>query len=1079
MSIGLNQTVEAKQLVVEEYITAGDYAGESYNKDLIFRAGDVEHSHNISFAVFSNGELSNIAKVDERGLHANTLLTNEIFTEDGISSLGKLNISHDTDSGEMGYRGQLTVNLNCGLSSGDAFVEALKVTSEFIEAPGDIYASSLISDAVNTEKLTISADKYCSVVAEFTHPHCKNNILIHESNDMLVLSGNVEANVLSACNVYIDNMYSNECVADKVMTNALKVESWSLSQDDNALNIIGPGGVCLHKLDCDECSIETASVANIKTNSIEIDSRSTIALSVGNACIMRQIGGDTYWKGGVVTENIQSDDFINIDTPEVNIGKLKLKSDGSIYMDDTPSIDIGNDVITMHKDMFLKGRLHIGEMCATDSVHAENISTESIYASYFTSESCMTNMLSAGEVYATNILTEYIGSESELILSNNTCRLHFQKNHIHVDSNMMLTNEIKSNKVNSDFVDVNILNASNISVTEISCESIGSSTSKMFFSDNIVLSGNTHVEGDLILNSSVKIGTTMISACDTTDNKYLEIGNNVKVVSDGGLCINSIPNRGTALLDITATSLDKPLLKITHDSDYLNINVNNNEFLFDANLPICIPLLSVGTLLGVETNADVHDSIATVGFSKSMFQPLTTSDDRIKSQTTNISNATGTLMKINPVKYQKHPTLLVPAGVEDTNLTGIPNFTEMGLVAQELEDIAELAFAVSVSTDFAGHDIKTVDYNSIFSLSIKALQEQALELSTQSVVLKSLDNTFSTNALNAANITSNRITSNCVDATTIGLDDVLCFNSKSIDGDIKAQSKGYASQIAFNKNASSIDIGFSAVMLSTGDIFPAQLPPAVKIHYTGMTIGANIVSPGLIVANEGTPTIQVGNNENNVRVNTKEDHSLFTNTHKKFVFDGDLLAEHIECNAISTTDVACNRLSTSNIYAVDASVQNLSVGNIFIAGSRTVVNVENTTTSSYIMTLGEGNPSSSEMMGIVMHYDADAENRLGGMVRDPSHNAFIFFENMIMSTGGDINHLDYDLASVHCDTLTSDNVATNTLTANEAVISTSLSVSEASVSVTHVGNWDIEEDSHGDLVFKNNGVVSFRMRKPA
>ena len=40
-----------------------------------------------------------------------------------------------------------------------------------------------------------------------------------------------------------------------------------------------------------------------------------------------------------------------------------------------------------------------------------------------------------------------------------------------------------------------------------------------------------------------------------------------------------------------------------------------------------------------------------------------------------ISNATDTLMKLKPVKYEKHPNLIVPEGVEDTDLSGVEHYT--------------------------------------------------------------------------------------------------------------------------------------------------------------------------------------------------------------------------------------------------------------------------------------------------------------------------------------------------------------------------------------------------------------------
>ena len=48
------------------------------------------------------------------------------------------------------------------------------------------------------------------------------------------------------------------------------------------------------------------------------------------------------------------------------------------------------------------------------------------------------------------------------------------------------------------------------------------------------------------------------------------------------------------------------------------------------------------------------------------------------------------IMKLNPVGIKSIHVFIVPIGVEDTNLSDVPNFTEMGLVAQDLENVEEL-----------------------------------------------------------------------------------------------------------------------------------------------------------------------------------------------------------------------------------------------------------------------------------------------------------------------------------------------------------------------------------------------------
>lgn len=105
------------------------------------------------------------------------------------------------------------------------------------------------------------------------------------------------------------------------------------------------------------------------------------------------------------------------------------------------------------------------------------------------------------------------------------------------------------------------------------------------------------------------------------------------------------------------------------------------------------------------------------------------SDDRIKSNTRDISNATDTLMKLKPVKYEKHPNLIVPEGVEDTDLTGVEHYTETGFVAQEVEKISELAYTVE-EIKYNKDKLKGIKITDLIPFLVKAIQELSQKVTT-------------------------------------------------------------------------------------------------------------------------------------------------------------------------------------------------------------------------------------------------------------------------------------------------------------------------------------------------------------
>ena len=101
------------------------------------------------------------------------------------------------------------------------------------------------------------------------------------------------------------------------------------------------------------------------------------------------------------------------------------------------------------------------------------------------------------------------------------------------------------------------------------------------------------------------------------------------------------------------------------------------------------------------------------------------SDDRYKSRERPLpDDSLSIIQQLKPSRYLLHPDHEVPIDVEDSDLSGVTTYEQAGLIAQELEQIEELAFVVK---EFDG--IKTVDYNSILPYLIKSLQELAERVS--------------------------------------------------------------------------------------------------------------------------------------------------------------------------------------------------------------------------------------------------------------------------------------------------------------------------------------------------------------
>jgi hypothetical protein len=107
-------------------------------------------------------------------------------------------------------------------------------------------------------------------------------------------------------------------------------------------------------------------------------------------------------------------------------------------------------------------------------------------------------------------------------------------------------------------------------------------------------------------------------------------------------------------------------------------------------------------------------------------QWLDTSDRRLKKNIEPINNATDTINKLNPVQYDKRYTN-TDICIDDCSGEQL-YLHESGFIAQEVQDIPELAHSVSHS---ASNDILGLSYNSIVTYCVKAIQEQHIIMEAQ------------------------------------------------------------------------------------------------------------------------------------------------------------------------------------------------------------------------------------------------------------------------------------------------------------------------------------------------------------
>ena len=113
----------------------------------------------------------------------------------------------------------------------------------------------------------------------------------------------------------------------------------------------------------------------------------------------------------------------------------------------------------------------------------------------------------------------------------------------------------------------------------------------------------------------------------------------------------------------------------------------------------------------------------------------TSSDDRLKHNEVDVSNALSTIRKLNAQKYQKTDE------PKDADFNGelTENYIEeTGFIAQEVMKIPELTYCVTDGQTSSGKDIYYLNYNDIFVVNVQAVKELDAIVQSQQTEIDSL-----------------------------------------------------------------------------------------------------------------------------------------------------------------------------------------------------------------------------------------------------------------------------------------------------------------------------------------------------
>lgn len=160
------------------------------------------------------------------------------------------------------------------------------------------------------------------------------------------------------------------------------------------------------------------------------------------------------------------------------------------------------------------------------------------------------------------------------------------------------------------------------------------------------------------------------------------------------------------------------------------------------------------------------------GTTRNLSGTWVTSDNRFKKNVTTLNGALGSIMKLNPVKYQYKDNIVTINEKGDTTKFNFSKGDQIGFLAQELEQvIPEL-----VNTDNNGY--KAVNYAQMVSVLVQGIKEQQVQIEKQNIKIEELTKQIA--GSNNNNNNGNNTSSNKLDQSSLSQNTPNPFSETTI-----------------------------------------------------------------------------------------------------------------------------------------------------------------------------------------------------------------------------------------------------------------------------------------------------------
>ena len=495
-------SLEIKTLRVQDEICAVRYGTEIFDRDLIFKAGDISNpNQSIRFSVHDGVEYKEAFSVDSNGFAVSDLNmsgpSSGVIGVDELVKLGEMRVQHFNDHNNE-RAGEIVFSVNIG-DTNIKTVDILSLSPEEVEITTSANIHGMLScNSFNTNTVEISGNEFRPVVAKFNHPLGTNSVKIErDETGTVVFNGPLKSDE-SYVHVLNNNTINSETIlSSSCSVSSMNVKYWSIHNEHTDLYISGPGSVRTSEFIADSMETKNAILGEVTSGTISVSH-----MDVQNCSIISLSTSSLYF------DSVKCNEDLNLpDVRTVTLG-------GLIVADD--KITMGECVISKGVGVFgglhcKAGDLSVSGVVCNGEMFANTVSTPELSTGSILSETLSVNDIASNIIVAEKSTCEVLSTGG--MIGVGTIEFECNQNVINFSEN-----GFESNLIISDVLSCSTLKSESCEASKISCSTFATNSfesitaSVTSFVSKEITSEKCHI--DSIETSRIDLNDTFFDVVD-------------------------------------------------------------------------------------------------------------------------------------------------------------------------------------------------------------------------------------------------------------------------------------------------------------------------------------------------------------------------------------------------------------------------------------------------------------------------------------------------------------------------------------------------------------------------------------